>query len=229
MVSIGCMDLAPASTSRLSTRAQTRLSRLVARPTFWAVVILVGFGIPIANQVLRPARDPLPTLGTLSAFELVDQRGRTFGSADLEGKVWVASFIFTRCPTICPNISGLLQGMQKRARGLGSNFHIVSFSVDPNYDKPDVLAAYAERFTASPRTWHFLTGPLDVVQDTVEGGLKMAMGPIEGDQDFASIMHGTHLVLVDKNLTIRGYYDSSDPNVTDELLADATMLINRGY
>ena len=78
--------------------------------------------------------------------------------------------------------------------------------------------------------WRFLTGPLDQVRDTVVDGLKIAMGDqaIEGEQDFASVMHGTHFVLVDQRGRIRGYYDSTDSDVVDRVLTDATMLINRG-
>ena len=76
--------------------------------------------------------------------------------------------------------------------------------------------------------WTFLTGPLDEIRDTVEGSMKIAMGGVEGEQDFASIVHGTHFVLVDRDLRIRGYYDSTDPEVVDRVLGDAAMLINRG-
>jgi protein SCO1/2 len=66
------------------------------------------------------------------------------------------------------------------------------------------------------------------MKSTVEEGLKIAMGKPQGENDFASLFHGTHFVLVDRDLRIRGYYDSSAPDVEDRLLHDATMLINRG-
>jgi protein SCO1/2 len=66
------------------------------------------------------------------------------------------------------------------------------------------------------------------MKTTVEDGLKIAMGGVEGEQDFASLFHGTHFVLVDRDLRIRGYYDSTAPDTEDRLLHDATMLINRG-
>ena len=99
--------------------------------------------------------------------------------------------------------------------------------MDPQYDTPTRLAAYARQHRASPRLWKFLTGPLATIQSTVVDGLKIAMGDPEGQQDFASIMHGTHFVLVDQQGRIRGYYDSSAANVVDRVLADAAMLINR--
>jgi protein SCO1/2 len=118
--------------------------------------------------------------------------------------------------------------IQGRARGIEEGFRLVSFSVDPTYDTPTRLADYARQHRASPRMWKMLTGPLDAVKGTVEEGLKIAMGAPAGEQDFASLFHGTHFVLVDSQLRVRGYYDSSAPDVEDHLLHDATMLINRG-
>jgi protein SCO1/2 len=76
--------------------------------------------------------------------------------------------------------------------------------------------------------WKMLTGSFDDMKGAVEDGLKIAMGKPAGDTDFASLFHGTHFVLVDRDLRIRGYYDSTAPDTEDRLLHDATMLINRG-
>jgi protein SCO1/2 len=142
--------------------------------------------------------------------------------------VWVAGFIFTRCPTICPAITARMAKIQHRARGIEPAFRLVSFSVDPAYDTPARLDAYARKAKASPRMWRFVTGELGAVKAVVENGLKIAIGTPAGDNDFASLFHGTHFVLVDQQLRIRGYYDSSAPDVEDRLLHDATMLVNRG-
>jgi len=207
---------------------QRRLASLVARPRFWALVVGVGLAIPVLGQVRRPPAAALPVLGTLPDFRLVDQDGHPFGAAELRGYVWVAGFIFTRCPTICPAITARMAKIQHRAGGIEEGFRLVSFSVDPTYDTPARLAAYAREHKASPRMWKMLTGPLDLVKGTVEDGLKIAMGTPAGEQDFASLFHGTHLVLVDSELRVRGYYDSAAADVEDRLLQDATMLINRG-
>jgi protein SCO1/2 len=191
-------------------------------------VVVLGLGIPVLNQVRRPAPARLPLLATLADFRLTDQAGQPFGSADLRGRVWVAGFIFTRCPSICPAISSRMAKIQHRARGIESDFRLVSFSVDPAYDTPARLEEYARRFRASPRMWKMLTGSLESMKSTVEEGLKIAMGAPVGETDFASLFHGTHFVLVDRQLRIRGYYDSAAPGVEDRLLHDATMLINRG-
>lgn len=212
----------------VAARVQRRMAALVGRPAFWALVLTIGLAVPILNQVTQPRVPPLPVLGTLPAFHLTAADGRPFGSKELKGTVWVAGFIFVRCPTICPAISATMAKMQHRARGLGPAFKLVSFSVDPTHDTPEKLAEYARRWKASPRRWHFLTGPLDEMRGTVTDGLKIAMGDPPGEQDFASLFHGTHFVLVDHELRIRGYYDSSDPDVVNRVLHDGAMLINRG-
>jgi protein SCO1/2 len=205
-----------------------RLGRIVASPVFWVLLAALGLAVPLVTRVLAPPAPPLPLLGTLPAFALSDQDAHAYGSADLDGHVWMAGFIFTRCPTICPAITATMGRIQHRARGLEPAFHMVSFSVDPAYDTPPRLAEYAAKHHASPRMWSFLTGPPDAIKQTVMDGLKIAMGAPEGQQDFASVFHGTHFVLVDQQRNIRGYYDSSAPDVVDRVLHDAAMLINRG-
>jgi protein SCO1/2 len=217
-----------ASPAGWSARLHRRLAALVGRPLFWVLVIGAGLSFPVLNQMRRAATPPLPVLGTLPDFRLTDQEGQPFGAAELRGYVWMAGFIFTRCPTICPAITARMGKIQKRARGIEEGFRLVSFSVDPTYDTPARLADYARVHKASPRMWKMLTGPLGTMKSTVEEGLKIAMGTPQGDQDFASLFHGTHFVLVDRDLRIRGYYDSSAPDVEDQILHDATMLINRG-
>ncbi len=216
--------------ARPDGRLPGRLLRLLGNPVFWLAFVFLGMAVPISRQVLRAREPALPVLGTLPAFKLVDQGGRPFGSDELRGSAWVAGFVFSRCPTICPTIMATMGRIQHRSRGLSSAFHLVSFSVDPTHDTPDVLAAFGRAHKVSPRMWSLLTGDFPAVKTTVQEGLKISMGDIPGgpDQDFASIFHGTHFVLVDPQLRIRGYYDSSAPDVVDRLLHDAAMLVNRG-
>ena len=207
---------------------QRRVAALVARPALWGLFVAAGVALPVWRQVSRVPAQPLPVLGVLPEFRLADQDGRPFGSADLRGMVWMAGFIFTRCPTICPALTQKMAAIQHRARGIATAFRLVSFSVDPGYDTPARLAEFARRNRASPRMWKMLTGPLDAMKTTVEDGLKISMGEPRGEADFAGIFHGTHFVLVDRTSRIRGYYDSSDADVADKVLRDAAMLLNRG-
>jgi protein SCO1/2 len=208
---------------------QEVVSRLVARPLFWILLLALPAAWPVIWTLKTPVPPKLPVLVTLPAFRLTDQAGRPFGSKELEGRAWVASFIFTRCATICPAITAKMARVQDRTRNLGAAFHLVSFSVDPEFDTPERLATYARAHRASPRLWTFLTGPDDQVKAAVVDGLKIAVGRERSDDGrFEGIFHGSHLVLVDQRGRVRGYYDSDDPDAVDRVVRDAGLLANRG-
>jgi protein SCO1/2 len=219
----------PADVSQRAAARADRVARATAgRPLFWIVVIAAIAAWPVVWSLRTPVPRPPPVLGTLPGFQLTDQEGRPFGSGDLTGRVWVASFIFTRCETVCPRITAQMARIQARTRNLEPALHLVSFSVDPEHDTPERLAAYARAHRASPRMWTFLTGPAGAVQETVEKGLRVSMGRESGDPSPAGISHGTHLVLIDGAARIRGYYDPEAPDVIDRVVRDAALLVNRG-
>ncbi|MBI2893238.1 MAG: SCO family protein [Deltaproteobacteria bacterium] len=205
------------------------LADLVGKPISWVVFVAVAFGWPVARAIRREAPPPLPVLGQLAAFTLRDQHGEPFGSRQLQGKVWVADFVFTRCPTICPALTATMGKIQHRSRNLADAFHLVTFSVDPDHDTPSKLAELASRHRVG-RRWTFLTGSFADVQRTVVSGLKIGMGRDEAGaidrSDFASVFHGTHLVLVDRRLRIRGYYGSTEPSAVDRLMSDVGLVVN---
>jgi protein SCO1 len=151
------------------------------------------------------AAPPPPVLGDAPDFKLLDQSGRAVTAADLAGKVWVADLMFTRCPSICPLLT------EKLARLDVPDARKLSFTVDPTYDTPPVLAEYAKAHGAD---WTFLTG----ATDEVARGLKLG---VEGTT------HDTHFVLVDGARKVRGYYDSSDPDALARLAADARAVAKK--
>jgi protein SCO1/2 len=170
-----------------------------------------------------------PALGAVPEFQLTDQHGQPFVPAALKGKVWVADFIFTRCPSLCPQITATMGMLQHRLSGLGGALQLVSFSVDPGYDTPERLLAYAKEHHAGPQ-WSFVTGRTDAIQKVVVQGFKETLTH-EGKSetpDFLSIVHGQHFVLVDRTGQIRGYYDSQDREAVDRLVRDAGRLANAG-
>lgn len=173
----------------------------------------------------RKQAEPLPSLGQIGAFSLVDQRGREVSAETLRGKVWIAAFFFTHCPTICPRITRRMRALQVAAAQRGQALELVSFSVDPEHDTPPVLLAYAQRFDADPKTWSFLTGELEVVKRTAVDGFKLALdGKADPAAENGGIIHGSHLVLVDRALAIRGYYRSDDDEEMRRILEDAARL-----
>ncbi len=167
----------------------------------------------------------LEVLGTVPDFAFTDQTGAPVRAADLRGRVHVAHFIFTRCPTVCPTTTLKMQRIGERLADSGDAVRLLSFSVDPEHDTPPVLAAFAARFRADPARWKFLTGPPAAVRAAAEEGFRIA---VERGAALANgtpnIVHGTHFVLLDRQLRIRGYYDSDDAARLDQLAADASAL-----
>lgn len=212
----------------LTMRIDAAARAAAGRPLLWIAVVGALAAWPLIWSLRTAVPPPPPVLGALPSFELTDETGRPFGSKDLVGRVWVASFIFTRCPTVCPRITARMTRIQDRSRSLDPALHLVSFSVDPEHDTPARLAEYARAHRANPRMWTFLTGPADAVRRTVEEGLRVSVGRDPGDPSPAGISHGTHLVLVDAAGRIRGYYDPEEPDAVDRVVRDAALLANRG-
>jgi len=173
----------------------------------------------------HPKSEPLPKLGQLATFALVDQDGKSVTADSLRGKVWVAAFFFTHCPTICPRITRRMRALQVEAGGHTPPITFVSFSVDPDNDTPPVLLAYARKYDADLRNWSFLTGDLAMVKATVVDGFKLALdGKPDPNAENGGIIHGSHLALVDSSLAIRGYYRTDDDTEMKRLLEDAGRL-----
>lgn len=205
--------------SPTAARRRGPLARLVAAPLFWAATLGLLFGVPLARSVTRRLSAAPAVLATLPAFTLTDQAGRAFGTRELTGKVWVADFIFTACQQACPLLSQQMAEVGRRTRHLGPDFHLVSISVDPERDTPARLAEYAARYRANPLAWSFLTGPADAIQAAVTDGFKVGMGrdPAGADggagAEFFQIFHGEQLVLVDRQLRIRGYFPATQEGI----------------
>ena len=171
-------------------------------------------------QVQQLANRTLSSYGTLPAFALVNQDAQRFGSAQLAGKIWIADFIFTSCPGPCPLISSRMSELQKPLEQ--TDIHLVSFTVDPEKDTPEVLRAYAEKLHAQLKRWDFLTGSRPAIYGLARDGFKLAVA--DGSDERGMPVHSTRIVLVDRRGVIRGYYDALAPDAVTKLLADANHL-----
>lgn len=160
----------------------------------------------------------LPVLAQLPDFHFQNSLGRTTTLKDLAGKVWVADFIFTRCGGQCPILSAKMAELGRKFEK-EKDFRLVSFTVDPQNDTPQVLAEYAKRFQAPPASWYFLRGPKAKMDGYIRDGFKLAGG--NGDE----IAHSFRFVLVDKTGQIRGYYAAVEPEKIESLKADLQALL----
>ena len=178
------------------------------------------------------------------AFEFVDQNGDTISNKDYEGKVYIAEFFFSTCPTICPIMKDNLVLVQKEFMG-NDDFGIASFSIDSTHDTPEVLKKYAENNKVEHQNWHLLTGEREDIYDLANTGFNIYAG--EDPAAEGGFAHSGYFALVDKQGYIRSrkdrfgnpiiYYRGSVPNnatVTqgqeepqiDILIADAKRLVH---
>lgn len=157
---------------------------------------------------------PLPVLGEIPAFHLINQQGHTFDRSALNGHVWIADFIFTHCEGPCPRMSSHMHAMQEK---LDASVHLVSITVDPERDTPDVLNAYARQFGADDNHWTFLTGNPEVINMLDHDAFKL--GSLNPQMD-----HSTRFVLVDKQGRVRGYYGMTEDDPVAHITHDAARL-----
>ena len=195
------------------------------RGLLWGFLVLALVAVAAAALVQWMRQpEPLPVYGKLPAFSLVNRDGRTIRLEDLAGAPWVADFIFTRCPASCPMMSSRMARLESNLpRDL--DLLLVSISVDPAYDTPEVLERYAKKFEA-PERWLFLTGEReDVRRLSIEGfKLGLDMDPPPGMAGPEPILHSTRFVLVDGEGQIRGYYEAFDEASTEKLRRDLLRL-----
>jgi len=177
------------------------------------VVVNLYSGYRKLQQVAEAKRTHAPGLENLERpapdFSMTDQNGRTVRLMDLRGKVWAASFIFTHCHGPCPLITKHMAALQAETADL-PDVRLVSISIDPDRDTPEVLKRFASGFQADPERWYFLSGPRVDLERVVQKGFLTAMQPAEGTDQ---IVHGTMVALVDRRGMIRGFLSGTDPEL----------------
>ena len=161
--------------------------------------------------------EPLPVLGGIPPFELLDNFGQPFTEENISGKIWVADLIFTTCAGPCPIMSTEMRSVHKTYLE-NENIHMVTITVNPDYDSPEVLTEYGNRYDADFDKWHFLTGEYEKIQSLIANGFKM--GDIE-----EIVFHSTRFALIDPNMNIRGYYMGTESEDVKKLIDDIEILI----
>jgi protein SCO1/2 len=209
------------ASSAIAAKPPLSPSALAWKATLILIPLLTAAALFFLRQaeVARLGQRALPTYGTVPPFELTDQNEQAFGSKELRGKIWIADFIYTTCPGPCPMISSRMSETQKPLRE--TDVKLVSFSVDPQHDTPEVLRGYAGRLNAQPGRWEFLTGDKATIFRLSQDGFKLATA----DGGAAGPIHSTRIILVDRRGVIRGYYNASDADAVTRLLADTSHLL----
>ncbi len=187
-----------------------------------ATVLVIGL-IVMSMSVIQLANAPQAKLHeplqTLPEFELTDQFGNRFTRADLNGKLTIAEFIFTRCPSACPVMSRRTAELYELYKN-APNVQFISITVDPDYDTEDVLQRYAKMHGVTDSRWKFLRHPdISTIVELCEKGFLMAAEKLPGG-------HATKLVVLDPNGAIRAYFDYNDVHLINSMKLTLRQLAN---
>ncbi len=210
----------------------------------WISLLVAGVG-SVAAWSLSGRQEGLDVYGQVPGFSMIERSGREFRQADLQGKVWVANFIYTHCPDTCPFQNAELLKVQADLAG-EKDFRIVSISIDPELDTPEVLSRFADTLGAHPDRWLFLTGEKRAIYRLAQEGFRLSVvDPREEARDPVSLLrfiqpreawahhpgpiqlfaHSSRFVLVDRRGRIRGYYHSDEAEDLERLRQDAFVLL----
>ncbi len=200
-----------------------------------ALNVLLGFSLLIASC---QEKKNLPFLGPkdtrvvagkidtiyhqIPAFRFLNQDSVWVSEQDMAGKIYIADFFFTSCPTICPKMKTQLLRIYERYAE-NDVIRILSHSIDPTYDTPSVLKQYATRLQVKSPRWNMLTGDKAAIYKL---GEKSYMVTAQEDKNEAGgFVHSGAFILVDKNRHIRGIYDGTQEVEVNHLIEDIEILL----
>jgi protein SCO1 len=177
---------------------------------------LLGLGYLVSlTEMTRAHKTALPVLGQIADFTLTNQDGKITTLADLTNRVWVADIIFTRCAGPCPRMTGQMKSLQDALPPM-SDAKLVTLTTDPDFDTPEVLKKYGDRFGADFDRWKFLTGTKSEIAALASGGLKLSAVPVklEDQKSVADLfIHTTIFVVADKHAQLRGVFETGGDGV----------------
>ena len=180
---------------------------------FYIVVLLISG--------CSPAPKPRHALPDFSLTAVTVDGTSPFDLRTMRGRAWIADFVYTRCTGPCPMLTANMAGLQKK---LPSKIGLLSFTVDPDHDSPEVLTLYARKFNADPQRWFFLTGEKADLIRLVRDGFLLPVAENAAAQPGERVAHSTKMVLVDPQARVVGWYDGEDAAALDTLAADARKL-----
>ncbi|OGX06114.1 MAG: hypothetical protein A2Z88_04275 [Omnitrophica WOR_2 bacterium GWA2_47_8] len=161
---------------------------------------------------------PLPTFWSVQDFRLLNQEGTDVSLNDFKGKIWIADFVFTTCGSICPLMTKNMASLQ-RSYLLEKDVMFASISVNPEFDTPEVLKTFAEKWAVNNnKSWHFLTGQREDIQALAVSSFKL------GDMK-EPVFHSDKFILVDEKGVIRGFYSGTQKKDVEKLFFDTAALL----
>jgi protein SCO1/2 len=207
----------------------------------WPLVTVIALVLTVLLMACSSQEsDSLPVYENIPSFSLIDQMGHAFTREDLQGKVVLANFIFTNCTEYCPTLSPRMARVQEKLEEdglLGNEVLLLSLSVDPKHDTPELLLSYAERYGANHNAWRFLTGPPEVMRQVITDGLKLAFGQVDQRNEHHhedgsihiheyNVFHTNRVMLGDREGRVRAYYDGAADWDMAKVLDDVHLLLD---
>ena len=174
--------------------------------------------LPILGERIIEGADTL--YHRIGSFSLFNQEGVLFSEKDIEGRVYVADFFFTRCPTICPVMARQMLRVYEAFEG--QEVLLVSHTVDPKHDTSEILKEYASRLEVNNAQWIFLTGEAADIYALASQYLSVSMPDSTAPGGF---LHSGAFLLMDRQRRIRGVYDGTSQEEVSTLLEDIVVLL----
>jgi protein SCO1/2 len=189
--------------------------------------ILAAYMLKTYQQNSRISQKQLPILRIISPFQLTNQNHQPIDNTIFKDKISLVCFAFTRCPGPCPAVLQRVEQFQTPFKRALPYVQLITITVDPDYDTPDVLKHYSHSFNADPAIWSFLTGDKEEARRVVEKdfSLPVADNPPDKQDEHGAVLHSTRLALVDTQGRIREYYDAFDPELFPKVLQDVGLLL----
>lgn len=183
----------------------------------------------VTTRIVKGKRVADTSWHQLPDFSLVNQQGDSVSWQGLKGKVVIADFFFTHCPTICPRLTTNMRWLQQsitNAKRVGDKtpefVHFLSFSIDPERDSVPRLKQWADRFQVDPDQWWLITGDKRSIYGMAIDEMKI--GLVDGKGIDTNFIHTDHFVLIDSNRHVRGYYHGLDSASLQQLSNDIILL-----
>lgn len=184
-----------------------RFKQIIKNPFLWAFVIGI-ISLHVFREMALIRKSAPPPLAIVPDWSLTDQDGRPLSKKDLLGKLVVADFFFTSCPSICPKLTQAMKEIYLRFKHR-PDVQFSSITVDPQIDTPAVLKRYLQNNGIGYDNWHALTGTKSEIYDVVVNKMKVHVGEredIDNKQGMYDISHLAQLALFDQNGNLRGLF-----------------------
>jgi len=158
----------------------------------------------------------------INEFSLTNQNGENITHKDYDGHIYLADFFFTTCPSICPIMTENMVYLQSLVNDL-PDVKLLSFTVNPEIDSPEVLKAYAQQKGVDDKRWNLLTGDKEEIYNLARRSYLVVQDDGNGDEH--DMIHTENFVLIDTKRRIRGYYDGTDINSIKKIFNDIKILL----